>query len=494
MTSPTPAPRTAEPDLVLHSHRGRLVLWSTVLASGMALLDGSVVGVALPRIGENFDVGLSSLQWTVNAYTLTLSGLLLLGGSLGDRMGRRKIFLIGVIWFAVASLGCALAPNGAFLIGMRGVQGIGAALLTPGSLAILEAVFRKEDRAEAVGSWSGLGGIASALGPILGGFLVGLAPWSWRLIFLINIPLAVVVVVVASKAIPETRDEKSSGTLDITGAALAAIGLAGVTYALTDGPAQRWPPLMIFSGILGLLILTGFFINEKRRRAPMMPLNMFATKQFSAANAVTFAVYAALSGSFFILPVLLQQVSGFTPLFAGAALLPTPILMLLFAARMGRLATRIGPRLPMTIGPLTSAFGIFMMSWLDTASSYVLAVLAMVVFAIGLTITVAPLTATVLAAAPPHQVDIASAVNNAIARIAGLLAVAVLPAAVGITSAVYADRFALADAFSAALLICAILCAVGGILAFFTISDAGRTSHRAGGRRRNFRTRTVPGE
>ncbi|AZI59123.1 DHA2 family efflux MFS transporter permease subunit [Nakamurella antarctica] len=462
------------PGLVLRSKQGRLVLWSTVLASGMALLDGSVVNVALPRIGRDLSVGLTSLQWMVNAYTLTLSGLLLLGGSLGDRMGRRKIFLFGVVWFAIASLGCALSPTGEVLIGMRAVQGVGAALLTPGSLAILEAVFRKEDRAEAVGSWSGLGGIAAAAGPLLGGVLVGVAPWGWRLIFLLNLPIAAAVVWIGSRAIPENRDDGATGKLDISGAALAAIGLAGVTYALTEGPATGWPPVTVACAALGVAILAGFVINEKYRQAPMMPLELFAAKQFSAANAVTFAVYAALAGTFFILPLRLQQVSGFSPLLAGTCLLPTPILMLLFSARMGRLATRIGPRIPMTVGPIVSGCGIYLMSILSPDTSFGWVVLAVTVFSTGLTVTVAPLTSTVLGAAPPARIGVASAVNNGVARVAGLLAVAALPAVVGITTGVTADRLALAADYSHALLISAVLCAGGGALAFFTISNGKR--------------------
>ena len=229
------------PDLAYRSAQGRLVLLATILGSGLAQLDGSVVNVALPRIGENLGAGLTGLQWTINAYTLTLSGLLLLGGSLGDRLGRRRIFLGGVVWFAVASAGCALAPTSGVLIAMRALQGVGAALLTPGSLAILEAVFRRQDRAPAIGAWTGLGGVATALGPVLGGVLVGLAPWGWRLVFLINLPLAVVVVVVTRAAVPETRDEEATGTLDVPGALLAAVGLAGVILALTEGPARGWP-------------------------------------------------------------------------------------------------------------------------------------------------------------------------------------------------------------------------------------------------------------
>ena len=460
------------PDLAYRSAQGRLVLLATILGSGLAQLDGSVVNVALPRIGENLGAGLTGLQWTINAYTLTLSGLLLLGGSLGDRLGRRRIFLVGVVWFALASAGCALAPTSGVLIAMRALQGVGAALLTPGSLAILEAVFRRQDRAPAIGAWTGLGGVATALGPVLGGVLVGLAPWGWRLVFLINLPLAVVVVIVTRAAVPETRDEEATGKLDVPGALLAAVGLAGVILALTEGPAKGWSPAVIVSGLAGIVLLVAFLVNERVRPNPMMPLDLFRSRQFAAANLVTFVVYGSLSGALFLLPVQLQIVSGFSPVEAGSALLPITVVMLLLSARMGRLATRIGPRWPMTVGPIVAAAGMALFTRLGPGSTYVEDVLpAVLVFALGLSITVAPLTATVLAAAPEHQVGVASAVNNDVARTAGLLAVAVLPALAGITPAVYADPAALSSGFHRAVLISAGLCAAGGVLAALTIQN-----------------------
>lgn len=460
------------PELVLKSAHGRWVLLATVLGSGMAQLDGTVVNVALPRIGTDLHAGLTSLQWTLNAYTLTLSGLLLLGGSLGDRLGRRRIFVIGVLWFAVASAGCAAAPTAGVLIGMRALQGVGAALLTPGSLAILEAVFRKDDRAAAVGAWSGLGGIATAVGPVLGGVLVGLAPWGWRLVFLINLPLAVVVVLVSNRSVPESQDEQATGRLDVPGAAYAALGLGAVIYALTEGPAQGWPPVLLVTGAAGVLLLAGFLLNEHRRPEPMMPLSLFRSRQFSAANLVTFVVYAALSGALFLLPVQLQLVSGFSPVAAGSALLPVTAVMLLLSARMGRVAQRIGPRRPMTAGPLIAGAGLALLARLGPGTSYLTGVLpAVVIFGLGLSATVAPLTATVLAAAPERQIGVASAVNNDVARTAGLIAVAVLPALAGITPARYADSAALSTGFHRAIIIAAALCAAGGLLAAVTIRD-----------------------
>jgi EmrB/QacA subfamily drug resistance transporter len=458
------------PGLVLKSARGRWVVLATVLGSGMAQLDGTVVNVALPRLGTNLHAGLTSLQWTLNAYTLTLSGLLLLGGSLGDRLGRRRIFLVGVAWFALASAGCAAAPTVQVLIGMRALQGVGAALLTPGSLAILEAVFRKSDRAAAVGAWSGLGGIATALGPVLGGVLIGVAPWGWRLVFLLNLPLAAVVVIVTQRSVPESRDELATGRLDVPGAVFAALGLSALIYALTEGPQRNWPPALLVCAAAGLLLLGVFLLNEHRRPEPMMPLSLFRSHQFSAANLVTFVIYAALAGALFLLPVQLQLVSGFSPVAAGSSLLPVTVVMLLLSARMGRLAQRIGPRWPMTFGPIVAAVGLALLVRLQAGSGYLTGVLpAVLIFGLGLSATVAPLTATVLAAAPERQVGVASAVNNDVARTAGLLAVAVFPALAGITQAGYANPAQLSAGFHHAVLIAAGMCAAGGLLSAATI-------------------------
>ena len=453
------------PGLVLKSAQGRGVLAATILGSGMASLDGTVVNVALPRIGADLHAGLTALQWTINAYTLTLAGLLLLGGSLGDRLGRRRVFVFGVVWFTVASVGCTVTPDAGLLIAMRALQGVGAALLTPGSLAILEAVFRREERAAAVGAWSGLGGVATAIGPVLGGVLVGVASWGWRLVFLINVPIAIAVIVLSTRYVPETRDEQSRGRLDVTGAALAALGLAFAVYALTEGPRRHWTTAMIVCLTLGVLLLAAFLLVEARSRDPMMPLSLFRSRNFSGANLVTFVVYAALSGSLFLIPVQLQLVSGFTPVAAGSALLPITGVMLLLSARMGRLAQQIGPRWPMTVGPIVAGIGLALLARIGADASYLSDVLpALLVFGLGLSATVAPLTATVLAAAPAHQVGVASAVNNDIARAAGLLAIAVLPGLAGITPHAYQHPAELSAGFHHAVLIAAGLCALGGLL------------------------------
>ena len=447
------------------------MLLATILGSGIAFLDSTVVNVALPTIGRELDAGISSLQWVVNAYTLTLSGFLLLGGSLGDHYGRRRVFVIGVVWFAVASLLCGLAPTDEALVAARALQGIGGALFTPGSLAIIEASFRREDRGPAIGAWSGLGGVTAALGPFLGGWLIQTG--SWRLIFLINLPLAAVVVWVSVRHVPESRDPGATGRLDWAGAALAAVGLAGVVYALTDGPGLGWTSSRILvAGLVGVAALAGFLVWERRTRNPMLPLDIFASRQFSAANAVTFVVYGALGGSLFLLPIQLQQVVGYSPLASGVALVPITVLMLLLSARAGRLSARIGPRLPMTLGPLLVAAGFALLARIGPGASYLLDILpASLVYGFGLTLTVAPLTATVLAAAPAEHAGVASAVNNDVARTAGLLAVAVLPVAAGISGAdaLQPDRFA--GGFRTAMIIAAVLCVAGGLLSWLTIRN-----------------------
>lgn len=466
------APGAAAAPLVYRSARGKWVLAATVLGSGLAQLDGTVVNVALPRIGEDLGGGLTALQWTLNAYTLTLSGLLLLGGSLGDRLGRRRIFILGVIWFTVASVGCAFAPSTAVLIGMRALQGAGAALLTPGSLAILQASFRPDDRSTAVGAWSGLGGVATAIGPIVGGLLVGVAPWGWRLVFLINLPIAAAVIVLSRRYIPESRDEQATGRVDVPGALLASFGLAGVIFGLTEGPAGGWSPLELAITAVGVLLLGLFILVESRTAEPLLPLGLFADRQFTAANLVTFAVYAALAGALFLLPVQLQLVAGFSPVQAGAATLPITVMMLLLSARMGRLSARIGPRLPMTVGPLVAAAAMFWLSFVDAGATFLGAVVGpMLLFGLGLSFTVAPLTSTVLAAAPDHQAGVASAINNDVARVAGLLAVAVLPALAGLSPAAYADPALMSGGFHRAVLIAGAVCAAGGLLALVTIRN-----------------------
>jgi EmrB/QacA subfamily drug resistance transporter len=457
-------------DLRFGTRAGRWVLLATVLGSGLAALDSTVVNIALPTIGKDFDAGLSSLQWVVNAYTLTLAGFLLLGGALGDRFGRRKVFVIGVAWFAAASLLCSISPNAEFLIGARALQGMGAAMLTPGSLAILEASFTSEDRAAAIGAWSGLGGIMTALGPFLGGWLVQSASWRW--IFIINIPFAVIVVWVGLRHVPETRNEQAPKGLDFSGAALTVVGLAGVIAALTAGPEQGWTaPVVLVPLIVGLVCIGAFIRVEARSPHPLVPLAIFKVKQFTSANLVTFVVYAALSGAFFLLPIQLQTVVDYSPIASGAALLPITLIMLTFSARAGRLATRIGPRIPMSLGPVIAGVGLILLTRIGAGSTYWVDVLpGVIVFGCGLSLTVAPLTATVLGAAPDQFAGVSSAVNNDVARTAGLIAVAVLPPLAGITNSDFGNPVTFSDGFHMAMVIAGVILMAGGALAWFTIT------------------------
>jgi EmrB/QacA subfamily drug resistance transporter len=464
-------PDDSRSGVAFESAAGRWLLAVAVAGSGMAFLDGTVVNVALPDIGRDLDASTSALQWILNGYLLTLASLILLGGSLGDRYGRRRVFVLGIWLFTAASLLCAVAPSTELLIFARLIQGIGGALLTPGSLAIIEASFRPGDRARAIGAWSGLGGVATALGPLLGGYLIGAI--SWRAIFVINLPIGIFVAWAATRHVPESRDPMATGRLDLRGAGLAALGLAGTTYALIEAPGRGASAAVLVTGIGGVLALVAFFASERRSANPMLPLEIFRSRQFSAANGVTFVVYAALGGFFFLFVSFLQISLGYTPIEAGAASLPVTLLMLALSARAGALAQRIGARLPLTVGPLTIALGLLWMTQISPGDSYLTAVLPpVVVFGLGLTLVVAPVTATVLAAADVRHSGVASGVSNAVARVAGLLAVAVLPVVAGLTGDSFYDPAKMTDGFHMGMVVCAVLAALGGILAWFTISAA----------------------
>ena len=453
---------------------GRWTILATVLGSGIAALDGTVVGIALPAIGRQFRADVSSLQWIVTGYTLSLAGLLLLGGALGDRFGRRRLFVIGVVWFAAASLLCGVAPSAGFLVGARILQGVGGALLTPGSLAILEATFAPQDRSRAIGAWSGFAGIATAIGPFLGGWLI--EAWSWRLVFYINLPLAIAVIVIAVRHVPESRDQTVSGRLDYLGAALITLGLVGVTFGLIRAGSAGWTSPTVIGALIGGLLCFGLFLLVQSKRAhPMLPPGIFRSRQFSAANAVTFVVYGALGGGLFLLPVELQVVAGYSPIASGAALLPVTFIMLALSARSGALSARIGPRLQMSVGPMILGLGMALFMLIGPSGTYLTMVLpGVLVFGLGAAVTVAPLTSTVLAAAPAEHAGMASAVNNDVARTAGLIAVAVLPAAAGITGRAYLDPALLDQGFTTAALIGATLCALGGLFAAATIRNPPR--------------------
>ncbi|MEU6194390.1 MFS transporter [Streptomyces sp. NPDC047061] len=447
------------PDVRIASAQGKWILITTVLGSSMALLDSTVVNVALPRIGDDLDASLSALQWTINAYMLTLAGLILLGGSLGDQYGRRKIFVIGVVWFAAASLMCGLAPTDAILIAARALQGIGGALLTPGSLALIQASFHPDDRARAVGLWSGFGGIGAAVGPFLGGWLVDGPGWRW--VFLLNVPLALLCVPIALRHVPESADGRTHGRFDVLGAVLGALALGLVTYALIEAGTAS------LLAIAGVAAGVAFVYVEKRRQDPMLPLDIFGSRQFTALNIVTLCVYGAFGGYFFLTALQLQVVAGYSALAAGTALLPTTALMLLFSARSGALADKIGPRIPLTVGPLLCATAMLLMLRVGEHANYLTDVLpAVLVQGAGMVILVAPLTASVLASVDTSRAGIASGINNAAARAASLIAVAALPLLAGMGPEAYRSAAAFNAAFDRAMPICAGVLVVGAALAF----------------------------
>ncbi len=355
--------------------QGRWVLAATVLGSSMAMLDGTVVNLALPRIAEDLDASFAGLQWILNGYTLALAALILVGGGLGDRYGRRRMFIAGAIAFTLASMLCAVSVSVPMLIGARVLQGVAAAVLTPGSLAIIESSFAPDDRGRAIGTWSGLGGVATAIGPFLGGWLVDAASWRW--IFLLNLPLGVAVVAVAARHVPESRDPKATGGFDIAGTVLGALGLAATTLGLTE---ESWP-----LAIAGVVLLVAFLVVEHRAETPLVPLGLFSSSTFAGTNVVTFLLYGALGVVFFLLGLVLQGPLGYTPLQAGAATMPITIAMLLLSSRAGQLATRIGPRIPMTVGPGLVAVAMLLLTRIDASSTYVADVLpGVVVFGLGL--------------------------------------------------------------------------------------------------------------
>ncbi|RQW97258.1 MFS transporter [Micromonospora inaquosa] len=474
MTAPVPASA-----LRMGTTAGRGTLLAAVLASGMVFLDGTVVNVALPKLGQDLGANVADLQWTINGYLLMLAAFVLLGGALGDRFGRRRIFLIGVVWFTAASVLCGLAQGTGWLIGARFLQGAGGALLTPGSLSVLQASFHPDDRGRAIGAWAGLSGVSTALGPFIGGWLIDALSWRW--IFFLNLPIAVLVVLAALRWVPESRDESASRTegpgrtrrrFDVAGALLGALALAGVTYALIDAPARGFDSAeVLIAAVVGVLSAVAFVLLERRRGdGAMLPTGLFSSRLFSVLNLFTVVVYAALSGFTFFFAVYLQNVVEWSALRTGIALLPMTLLLLVGSARAGALSARIGPRLPLAIGPVVAAVGLLLLRGVGPGASYWRDVLpGVLLFGIGLTLVVAPLTASVLAAVQDRFSGVASGFNNAASRAGGLLAVAALPLLVGLSGGGYEQKAELTDAFRGAMEWCAGLLVVGAVLAFVLV-------------------------
>lgn len=460
---------SSAPNLQLRSDQGRRALAATIVGSGMVFLDSTVVNVAMPAIRRDLDTDLAGLQWVVTGYLLTLGALLLIGGALGDLRGRRKVFLAGLLLFTLASVLCAAAPSLEVLILSRVLQGVGGAMLVPQSLAIVTAAFCDEDRGAAIGAWSGLSGLSTAIGPFIGGYLVD--TWSWRWAFLLNVPLAATTWWLA-RAVPETRDAGADPRLDVPGAISVTLGLAGVVYALIEGPVRGFgAPTILAAGIAGAVLLVAFVAIERRSPAPMMPLSLFRSRRFTGANLTTFTVYAALGAGFFFVSLQLQTVLGYSALEAGAASLPITVLLAALSTRSGRLAQRIGPRPQMTVGPLVAAVGFLLLSRVDVGTTYWTGVFpGMVVFGLGLAITVAPLVGAVLMSVDERYTGTASGINNAVSRVAQLLAIALLPFAAGLAG-VEVGTEAFADGYARATLMTSGLLAIGGVTAWLTVGE-----------------------
>jgi EmrB/QacA subfamily drug resistance transporter len=422
------------------AHVKRLTLAACIIGSGIAVLDGTVVNVALPTIQRDLGGGLAGQQWVSNAYLLTLSSLILIGGSLGDLYGERRIFALGVGGFGLASLLCALAPTIGFLIAFRALEGVAGALLIPSSLAVIVATFPESERGGAIGTWTAFGAVAAAIGPLGGGLLLAIGSWRW--IFLINLPFVALCLGLILTAIPRAAPRERGQTIDLTGALLCALGLGGPVFALIEQPRLGWSsPAVAIPLIAGALLFGVFLVYESRARHPMLPLNLFRRRNFAVGNIETFAMYAGLSVLFFFLVLFLQQVAGYSPLRSGLATLPVTIVMLLLSRRFGALADRHGPRLFMGGGPLLAGAGLLLLLRVNIQVDYLTEVLpGLLLFSLGLSLTVAPLTAAVLAGVEERQAGIASGVNNAVARVAGLIAIAALGAIVAVQFSATLDR------------------------------------------------------
>lgn len=412
------------------SRQQRLTLVATILGSTIVFLDATVVNVALPAMKSDLNTGLAGQQWIVEAYLLALVSLLLVGGSMGDQFGRRRIFEIGLAGFGITSMLCAVAPSDEFLIAFRALQGMAGALLVPGSLAIVAATFAGAARGKAVGTWTAWTGIATVIGPAGGGFLVEAI--SWRAIFAVNVPLVIANLILTRRAVAESRNPDAFMGIDFAGIGLSAAGLGGPVFALIEQPSHGWgDPLVFIPLIAGVACFVAFVVHEMRTEHPMVDLSLFRIRNFAFANLTTLVVYAGLIGGTFYIPLFLQQVAGYTALQAGLATTPISVTLFLLSPRFGKIASGIGPRLPMTFGPIVAGCGMLLLLRIGASGDYVSQVLpGVILFALGLSATVAPLTATVLDSVEERHVGIASGINNAVSRMAGLLAIAVIGAVV----------------------------------------------------------------
>jgi len=438
--------------------RKQLVLVACILGSTVVFVDASVVNVALPAIEHDLGGGLALQQWVVDAYLLTLGSLLLVGGSLSDLFGARRLFLIGLVTFGLASLACALAPDGGVLIAARAIQGVTGAILTPAGLAVITATFAGEERGAAIGTWTAWTGIAFVIGPLVGGWLVTHASWRW--VFLINLPFVAVTLALVAYAVPRRAATGKHVRVDVIGAVLCALGLAGPVFALIEAPSRGFSdPLILVSLIGGVVLLLAFVLWERRTPAPMLPLRLFRLRNFSFTNVETLLVYAGLSTLTFFLVLYLQQIAGYSALQAGLALAPISVVMFFLSPRVGRLSMRYGPRYFMGVGPLIAAAAVAAIARVgEHLSFWRELLLPLLVFAFGLSLTVAPLTSTVLSEAGERDAGVASGVNNAIARVAGLLGIAVVGAAIAGSS----GQLDL-HGFRLSMIITAALIAVGGV-------------------------------
>jgi EmrB/QacA subfamily drug resistance transporter len=440
------------------SREQKLALFATIVGSGIVILDSTVVNLALPHISHGLHASFADLQWIADGYLLSLSALILLGGSLGDIFGRKKVYLIGLLGFGVASLLCGLSPNAPMLILTRIVQGIFGALLVPGGLAIINTNFPANERGAAIGSWSAWSAVFAALGPLVGGYILGVASWRW--IFLINVPLVILCYIIGSASIKEGRDTKVR-RVDSTGAVLAMLALAGLTYGLIEGPANHWQASSIVPLVAGLILSVVFVMFERRSKDPMVHLALFKSGNFTGSNIMTFGMYGALGGFFFALVIYLQTQAHYSAIKAGLSLLPVTIFLVLFSKRIGKLSTEVGPRLFMTFGPLLAAAGILSLIRLSaTNSNYLTVVLpGVTLFSIGLVLLVAPLTTTVMTSVEDASSGIASGINNAVSRVAGLIVIAVL------------GLFGTAHVYHFAIYLCAAMAAASGIVSFLMIKN-----------------------